>query len=77
MSKVALKEIVATALVNGATRVSNEVNVAVSGVNQSPQILLGKITTILRSEAIAVGQEMMNNGLESISGDKPPGLLSW
>jgi hypothetical protein len=77
MSKDTLKEIVkkirkqsepiiATALVKGATQVSNEMNVAVSGVNQSPRILLGKITTILRSGAIAAGQEMMKNGLESI-----------
>ncbi|MGM0877056.1 MAG: hypothetical protein ACQEWV_20495 [Bacillota bacterium] len=58
--------IIATALINGATRVSNEMNVVVSDVNQSPRILLGKIITILRSGAIATGQEMMKNGLESI-----------
>jgi hypothetical protein len=77
MSKDALKKIVkeirkqsepiiATALITGATRVSNEMNVAVSDVNQSPRILLGKIATTLRSGAIAAGQEMMTNGLESI-----------
>lgn len=58
--------IITTALITGATRVSNEMNVAVSDVNQSPRILLGKITTTLRSGAIAAGQEIITNGLESI-----------
>lgn len=58
--------IIATALITGATRVSNEMNDAVSDVNQSPRILLRKITTTLRSGAIAAGQDMITNGLESI-----------
>ncbi|QNG59762.1 hypothetical protein [Metabacillus idriensis] len=81
MSKDALKKtvkkigeqsvpIIATALITGATRVSNEMNDAVSesvsDENQSPKVLLGKIASTLRSGAIAAGKDMMTNGLESI-----------
>lgn len=77
MSKDALKKIVkviwkqsepiiATALITGVAKVSNELNDAVSGENQSPRILLGKISTTFKSGAIAAGQEMITNGLESI-----------
>jgi hypothetical protein len=58
--------IIAAALITAATRVSDEMNVAVSDVNQSPQILLGKIAATLRSGAKAAGQEMITNGLESM-----------
>lgn len=68
--------IIATALITGATRVSNEMNDAVSesvsDENQSPKVLLGKIASTLRSGAIAAGKDMMTNGLESIK--KKPGI---
>ncbi|USK34640.1 hypothetical protein LIT25_04560 [Bacillus sp. F19] len=57
------KPIITTALITGATRFINEMDVEVSGsdVNQSPRIL-----TTLRNGAVAAGQEMMTNGLEGI-----------
>ncbi len=58
--------ILSSALVTGATRISNEMNHAVSGLDQSPAILLGKIVTSLMSGAKAAGQEMMTSGMESI-----------
>ncbi|MBD1379824.1 hypothetical protein [Metabacillus arenae] len=58
--------IIATALINGATRVSNEMNDVVSDGNQSPRILLRKIAITLRSGVIATGQEMITSGVESI-----------
>ncbi|WP_058309012.1 hypothetical protein [Gracilibacillus massiliensis] len=58
--------IIASALVTGANRISDEMNHAVSGVNQSPTILLSKIAISLRNGAIAAGQEMMVSGVENV-----------
>jgi hypothetical protein len=61
------KPIVTTALITGATSVSKEMKVAVSGVNQSPGTMLGKIPASLKRGAVAAGQEMIKNGLQNIN----------
>ncbi|SHM73893.1 hypothetical protein [Gracilibacillus kekensis] len=58
--------IISSALVTGATRISDEMNHAVRGVHHSPTILLSRIATSLRNGAIAAGQEMMVSGVENV-----------
>ncbi|WP_208591996.1 hypothetical protein [Gracilibacillus suaedae] len=62
--------IVTDALINGATRLSDEMNHVVSDVNQPPRVLLEKMATTLRNSAITTGKEMMTKGVESIQKDR-------
>ncbi|QGQ45502.1 hypothetical protein [Metabacillus sediminilitoris] len=57
------KPIITTGLITGVNQVGNDMKGAVSGVNQnqSPQLILGKLPTILKSGAVAAGQEMMKS----------------
>ncbi|MFC4402440.1 hypothetical protein [Gracilibacillus xinjiangensis] len=64
------KPIISAALINGATHISNKMNDAVSDVNQSPKVLLRRISTTLRNGAMLVGSEIMANSTEIIRKDR-------